>query len=138
MMTARALRGVGLGIILVSSLAMASAPVPPATAPGYANVTPPRLKAMLERKDFIFVNVHVPYEGELPQTDAFIPFNRIEQETSRLPAAKDAKVVLYCMSDRMSTIAAERLVRLGYSNVWNLTGGMVAWREHGYPLLDKR
>ncbi len=137
-MAARALRGVGLGIILVSSLAMAGAPVPPGTAPGYANVTSPRLKAMLERKDFVFVNVHIPYDGELPQTDAFIPFNRIEQETSKLPAAKDAKIVLYCMSDRMSTIAAEKLVRLGYTNVRNLTGGMVGWREHGYPLLDTR
>jgi rhodanese-related sulfurtransferase len=35
----------------------------------------------------------------------------------------------------MSNIAAETLVRLGYTNVWNLVGGMVDWRQRGYPLI---
>jgi rhodanese-related sulfurtransferase len=39
------------------------------------------------------------------------------------------------MSDRMSTIASETLVRLGYTNIWNLQGGMVDWKRQGYPLI---
>jgi len=35
----------------------------------------------------------------------------------------------------MSVIAAKALVELGYTNVWNLDGGMIAWYEAGYPLL---
>ncbi len=34
---------------------------------------------MLEKKDFFFVNVHIPYEGALAKTDAFIPYNEIEK-----------------------------------------------------------
>lgn len=35
----------------------------------------------------------------------------------------------------MSAIAAEALVRLGYRNVVDLEGGMVAWQRAGYPLV---
>ncbi|HSC71410.1 MAG TPA: rhodanese-like domain-containing protein [Candidatus Methylomirabilis sp.] len=101
----------------------------------YTNVTAPILKKMLEKKDFFFVNVHVPYEGEIAGTDPFIAFDKVKQQRHLLPAKKDAKIVLYCMSDRMSTIASETLVRLGYTNIWNLHGGMIEWEKRGYPLL---
>jgi rhodanese-related sulfurtransferase len=103
----------------------------------YTNVTVATLKEMLTRKDFVFVNVHIPYEGEIAGTDTFLPFNEIDQQIGRLPFKKDAKVVLYCMSDRMSTIAAEKLVQLGYTNIWNLEGGMVAWKAKGYSLIQQ-
>ncbi len=108
------------------------------SAPGgaYTNVMAPELKKMLETKDFFFVNVHIPYEGEIAQTDAFIPLDKVEKQVHFLPPKKDAKIVLYCMSDRMTIIAARDLVRRGYTNIWNLVGGMVDWRQRGYPLRD--
>jgi rhodanese-related sulfurtransferase len=103
----------------------------------YANVTAPALREMLERKDFLLVNVHVPYEGEIAATDMFIPFNEIGQQIGRLPSQKDAKIVLYCQSGRMSDIAAQTLGRLGYTNLWKLEGGMVDWNAKGYPLIQQ-
>jgi len=38
----------------------------------------------------------------------------------------------------MSAIAARELVREGYANVWNLDGGIIAWREAGYPLMRRK
>ena len=87
-------------------------------------------------KDFPLINTHIPYEGEIEGTDDFIAYNEIGQSLDRLPADKSAKVVLYCRSGNMSADAAEILVSLGYSNVYNLSGGMIAWREAGYPLLQ--
>jgi rhodanese-related sulfurtransferase len=38
----------------------------------------------------------------------------------------------------MSGKAARELVSLGYTDVWNLDGGMIAWKQAGYPLLDTK
>lgn len=104
----------------------------------YTDVSAEGLATMLEQKDFPLVNVHVPYEGEIAETDLFIPYDRIERNLEKLPADKDAKVVVYCRRGHMGAIAGRELVREGYTNVWNLDGGMSAWREAGYPLMNKQ
>jgi phage shock protein E len=100
----------------------------------YQNVAPTKLKTMLESKDFMLVNVHIPFAGNIPGTDVSIPYNEIKQNLDQLPTDKTAKIVLYCSSGRMSEIAAEELVSMGYTNVWNLKGGMVDWKQTGFEL----
>ena len=100
----------------------------------YLNVTPPELKSMLSNKGFVFVNVHIPFAGNIANTDLSIPYDQIEQNLPQLPADKNAKIVLYCRSGRMSEMAAETLVKLGYTNLWNLDGGTAAWQLAGYEI----
>lgn len=100
----------------------------------YTDVSVAELQTMLANKDFTFVNVHIPFEGNIANTDLSIAYNEIDQNLGQLPGDKNAKIVLYCRSGRMSSIAAETLVGLGYTNVWNLDGGMVAWEQAGLPL----
>ncbi len=104
------------------------------TGGSYKNVSPDELKTMLKNKDFVFVNVHIPFAGSITGTDLSIPYDQIEQDLSQLPSDKNAKIVLYCRSGHMSTIAAEKLISLGYTNVWTLKGGMVDWENAGYEI----
>jgi len=105
----------------------------------YNNINADELKTILNNKDFVFVNVHIPFEGNIADTDLSIPYNQITEPTylSQLPAEKNAKIVLYCRSGRMSAIAAEELVKLGYTNIWNLKGGMLDWERAGFEIQDK-
>jgi rhodanese-related sulfurtransferase len=101
----------------------------------FTDITPRELQTMLADKDFPLVNVHIPYDGEIEGTDLFLPFDEISDHLGELPSQRDSKIVLYCRSGSMSATAATTLVGLGYTNVWNLDGGMIAWEDGGYPLL---
>ncbi len=119
-------------------VAQSGATQPP--APGAANfttLTSAQLAALLPQKDFLFVNVHIPYEGEIKNTDTFIPYDKIENNLDKLPRDKSAKIVLYCRSGRMSEIAARELTRLGYTQVSHLSGGMIDWKKNGYEIVEK-
>ena len=129
--------------LLLSACSSVAAPAPEIEAVGeqvsvsggtYTDISVSELQANLENKDFTFVNVHIPFEGDITNTNLSIPYDEIEQNLGLLPEVKDAKIVLYCRSGRMSSIAAETLVGLGYTNVWNLDGGMIAWEQAGLPV----
>ncbi len=106
-------------------------------AGSYTDVSVEGLAALLEDKDFPLINVHIPYEGEIEGTDVFIPFNEMEANLDKLPTDKNARIVLYCRSGSMSAQASQTLVELGYSDVWNLDGGMIAWKNSGRPLINR-
>ncbi len=125
-------------IIVLTACQSASVTGEEVAVPGgsYRNIDSAGLNEMLKSKDFVLVNVHIPFAGDIPDTDLSIPYNQIEQNLAELPVDKDDKIVLYCRSGRMSEIASETLIGLGYTNVWNLKGGMVDWEQAGY-ILDK-
>ena len=102
----------------------------------YTDLDVSELQAFLEEEDPPLVNVHIPFEGDLPGTDLSIPYDQIQTRLEELPADRDAPVVLYCRSGRMSAIAAADLARLGYSNVYNLVGGFISWRAAGLPMAN--
>ena len=103
----------------------------------WTNVTPDLLAGMLTHKDFVLLNVKTPYIGEIDGTDLYIPYDQLAARASELPASKDAKILVYCRSGVESSAAAQTLVGLGYTNVWNLAGGMDAWQASGRTLVNR-
>ncbi len=133
-----------LPALLMAILALAACSGGSDTAPagegknadGYTDISVEQLASMLETKDFTLVNVHIPYEGEIRDTDLFIPYNEIEAHLDELPD-KEAPIVLYCRSGSMSTSAAQVLASEGYQDVMELDGGFNAWRAAGHELLNR-
>ena len=103
----------------------------------WTNVTPNRLAQMIQSKDFTLVNVKTPYIGEIDGTDLYIPYDQLTARASDLPTTKSARILVYCRSGVESAQAAQALLNLGYTNVWNLDGGMNAWQASGRTLVQK-
>ena len=102
----------------------------------YRVVSVQELQSMLEDKDFTMINVHIPWQGDIQQTDFRLAYDQIVENQDQLPAEKDAKILVYCLTSGMAKKAVASLVDLGYTNVWMLDGGTTAWEEAGLT-LDK-
>ncbi|MBW2409454.1 MAG: hypothetical protein JRF72_06610 [Deltaproteobacteria bacterium] len=49
---------------------------------------------MFEQKDFVLINVHIPYQGEIPGTELLVPFNQLDRHRKELPEDKGQKIVV--------------------------------------------
>ncbi len=129
-----------IAILLLSSVAAAH-PSPKTSVKTenglYYQLEPRALKTQLLKKDFVLINVHTPFEGKIAGTDAFIAFDNISG-AKNLPKNKNAEIVIYCRSGRMSQIAAVQLVKMGYTNLRELRGGFNAWVAAGYKLEQRQ
>ena len=57
----------------------------------------------------------------------------IERDIETKVPRKSAKVVLYCGGGSRSALAADALLKMGYSNVLSLEGGINAYKKAGLP-----
>jgi rhodanese-related sulfurtransferase len=102
------------------------------TGDGWVRISPQQLEQRLRSEDVYLVNVHVPYQGEIPGTDAFIPYTQVAARVDELPGDATT-LVLYCRSGSMSTDAARDLTAAGVTGFAELDGGFNAWRAAGLP-----
>jgi phage shock protein E len=84
----------------------------------------------------VTINVHTPNEGQLPGTDSSLPFDQIQQQVAALPPDRTTPLAIYCRTGTMSATAAKELAALGYTDVVELQGGMLAWRNTGRTIEE--
>ncbi len=78
-------------------------------------------------KDFLLVDVREVFERtQFNIGGIHIPMDELPTRVVELSTEKD--IVLYCEKGIRSVIAIQRLEAKGYNNLYNLAGGMKAWK----------
>jgi rhodanese-related sulfurtransferase len=92
-------------------------------------VSPTELKNWIENnKSFLLVDIREGWERQLFNIGGIhIPMGDLFLKQADIP--KNTDVVLYCEKGIRSTIAIQRMETLGFHNLYNLSGGMKAWKE---------
>jgi len=115
--------------MVLASCGKAPAEKPAETGAAFQTVTAEEGKAMLEEDPvIILLDVRTPEEfaeghiaGAIRITDS-----ELEAEAPRQLPDKDAKILIYCRSGRRSRASAQKLVDMGYTQVYDM-GGIIDW-----------
>ncbi|MEK9171547.1 MAG: DUF1573 domain-containing protein [Patescibacteria group bacterium] len=123
-------------ILLLGILAAVAVVVGPRQKPELVNqapkpqlVKPAEFSKLANDENNFLLDVHTPEQTHIPGTKKFIPFDQIAENSGQLPADKNTNILVYCRSGSMSKIAAQKISELGYSNVYDLEGGIDGYRE---------
>jgi adenylyltransferase/sulfurtransferase len=106
---------------------------------GIPQISVETLKKKLDAKEDIFVlDVREPHEYPIANLGApLIPVGSLEGRIAELAAEKNSEIIVHCRSGARSQKAALILKNAGFTNVSNLTGGILAWAEKIDPSMPK-
>ena len=65
-----------------------------------------------------------------------VPLDELDADGSKLKKLKEKPVLTYCDNGITGARAASSLRSAGFSKVFNLRGGLEAWRRDNYPLAE--
>jgi len=109
------------------------------TADGYENASVAHAyehwqQGEKSRIPFMLLDVRTPEEyaeGHIAGAK-LIPVQVLAERLAEV--AHDKQVYVYCHSGKRSARAAKLLADNGFTNIENIKGGIVAWKEAGYPV----
>ena len=85
--------------------------------------------------DFVLIDVREPQEVAVSHLDGIhVPLGQLAGRLGEFD--RDAHVVVHCRSGGRSAKAVEVMRGAGFSNAWNVQGGLLAWAERVEPGLE--
>ena len=95
----------------------------------YEQITPAEAKEIMDNENgYVILDVRTQEEFDEAHIDGaiLIPDYEIADKAESVLKDKDQLLLVYCRSGRRSKLAAEELVKLGYTNVKEF-GGIIDW-----------
>ena len=95
------------------------------------NITVKEVKEKMDQgESFTLIDVREQHEhDEFNIGGTLIPLSTLPHILDTLEDKKDSELVMYCRSGARSASAQQFLLQNGFTNVKNMTGGVLEWRE---------
>ena len=108
----------------------------PASASSVPAMTVHELKQLRDAGDDHFLlDVREPHEQGISRIAGavLIPLGQLGERTAELP--RDKRILVHCKSGGRSARAVSQLRDQGFENVWNISGGIIAWAREIDPTM---
>jgi len=97
------------------------------------------LHRLLEsKKDIVVLDVRQPLDllahSEIIPGAVRVPPKEVMEQAQLIPKDKDSVLYCTCVSEKTSRMVLQNALRLKFSRIRFLKGGLAAWKEKGYPV----
>lgn len=119
----------GFFLLLVALPAYADAAVS-------GNLTPQEAFTLVGQNDGLYLlDVRTPGEYQQVRLKGahLIPIDQFAKRLTEVP--RNRPILVYCAVGSRSAQVSSYLARQGYPEIYNLSGGIYAWEQAGYPVL---
>jgi rhodanese-related sulfurtransferase len=123
-------------LIMVLNIGLLLAGVTLAAAAVARNIAPADALSLVKaRPNLYLLDVRTPQEYQEARIAGahLIPIDQLMQRVRELP--QDRPILVYCAVGSRSAQVFSFLARRGYTEVYNLDGGIYAWAAKGYPVV---
>ena len=95
-------------------------------------------RAELERGDAVLIDTREQYEWDEAHLDGatLVPPDTVADRIESVVPDRSRRVLVYCRVGNRSARAVDTLEELGYEDVASIDGGIVAWQEAGFPVVE--
>ncbi|WP_130619222.1 rhodanese-like domain-containing protein [Dyella amyloliquefaciens] len=102
----------------------------------YKELTPAGLTLLINRESPLMIDLsaYADFEKAHVPGSRHVAMSQFDPEQKDLAKAKDLPVVLIDKDGRNTGKAAQRLVKAGFSKVFTLGGGVLAWQQAQLPV----
>lgn len=106
---------------------------------GFQTANPSLATQLINHSDAVVVDVREENEylkGHIVNS-VHIPLSYLNERLKQLEKYKDKPIIVSCRSGQRSGQACATLKKNGFENVYNLSGGVMAWQNDNLPLTKK-
>jgi len=102
-------------------------------------VSPLEATQLLNHQDAVLLDVREPqeYKDGFLANSIRIPLGSLSEKAAQLDKHRERPIIIVCRSGNRSAQAVRILKRMGYETVYNLGGGLHAWRTANLPISNK-
>lgn len=103
---------------------------------GVKEVSSAEALQLINHKNAIVLDVREPneYDSGHVLNSKLVPLGKLKERMGELEKFKEQPIVVVCRSGNRSGTACYLLGRKGFSQAYNLAGGVQAWQKNNLPL----